>query len=155
MTNEVETMKVGESLRTTVERIGIREEQRVPDAKTPSFRDLYTQANLKLQKEELDRLLASIDEMGERLKKRFSWRDIQEYKERIRKFLEQVVRHGFATKEERGFDRRGRMKLYQIVSQIDDLLAELAQQLISEERDQLEILRKLGEIRGLLINLYM
>lgn len=148
-------MKIGESLRTTIERIGIREEQRIQDSKSASFRDLYAQANQKLQKEELNQLITSIDEMGERLKKRFNWNDLQQYKARIRKFLEQVVRNGFASKEERGFDRRGRMKLYHIVSQIDDLLAELAEHLIQEERDQLEILKKLGEIRGLLINLYM
>jgi uncharacterized protein len=148
-------MKIGESLKTTIERIGIRDEQRMQEAKSASFRDVFAKANQKLQQEELNHLLSSIDEMGERLKKRFNWSDLQQYKARIRKFLEQVVYNGFASKEERGFDRRGRMKLYHIVSQIDDLLAELAEQLIQEERDQLDILHKLGEIRGLLINLYM
>ncbi|UOF91790.1 YaaR family protein [Fodinisporobacter ferrooxydans] len=148
-------MKIGESLRTVVERIGTREDQRLQEGTHSSFRELYSKASSKLQKEELDRLLVSIDEMGQRLKKRFAWNDLKQYKERIQKFLEQVVKNGYSTKEERGFDRRGRMKIYHVVSQIDDLLSELASELIKGEQDQLEILKKIGEIRGLLINLYM
>src|SRR3984893_3328044 len=119
-------MKIGENLRTVVERIAIRDEQKTQEGKAQAFRDIYSQAETKLQKNELDRLLFSIDEVGERLAKRFSWQDIIQYKERIRRFLEQVVRNGFVSKEERGFDRRGRTKLYHIISQIDDILAELA-----------------------------
>jgi uncharacterized protein YaaR (DUF327 family) len=83
-----------------------------------------------------------------------TWKSLQDYKERVRRFLEQVVKGSFSSKEKQGFDKRGRMRLYKIISQIDDLMAELAEKVVADEKDNLEILDKIGDIRGLLLNLY-
>jgi uncharacterized protein len=147
-------MKIGGNQRPFVETLGLRDDNRAGDVKSPAFQDLFHAANAKLTRAELDRLIRSIDDMGKQLAKQMSWRALMDYKERVRRFLEQVVKGGFATLEKQGFDRRGRMRLYKIVSQIDDLMAELAEQVVDEESEHLEILAKIGDIRGLLVNLY-
>lgn len=140
--------------RPFVETLGLREDSRAGDVKSPAFQDIFQQANVKLTKSELDGLMRQIDDMGKMLTKQMSWRTLMDYKERVRRFLEHIVKGGFAAKEKQGFDRRGRVRLYKIISQIDDLMAELAEQVMSEEKDHLEILAKIGDIRGLLVNLY-
>lgn len=140
--------------RPFVDTLGLNAEGRAGELKSPAFQDIFQQANVRLNKSELDNMMRQIDEMGKLLTKQMSWKTLQDYKERIKRFLEQVVRGGFGAKEKQGFDRRGRVRLYKIISQIDDLMAELAEQVMSEEKDHLEILAKIGDIRGLLVNLY-
>lgn len=147
-------MKIGQQQRPFVDILGLRDDNRAGDVKSPAFQDVFRQANMKLTTAEMDRLMRSIDEMGKLLMKQMNWRNLQDYKERVRRFLEQVVKHGFSAKEQQGFDRRGRMRLYKIISQIDDLMAELAEKVMADEKDQLEVLAKIGDIRGLLVNLY-
>ena len=146
-------MKI-QNQRPFVETLGLREDGRAGDVKSPAFHDIFRTANQNLTRSELDTLMRSIDEMGKLLSKQMTWKTLQDYKERVRRFLEQVVKNGFSAKEKQGFDRRGRTRLYKIISQIDDLMAELAEQVMSEEKDHLEILAKIGDIRGLLVNLY-
>jgi uncharacterized protein YaaR (DUF327 family) len=146
-------MKIGGNNRPFVETLGLRDDKPAGDVKSPAFQDLFQQANQKFTKAELDNLMRQIDDMGKLLAKQMTWKSVQDYKERVRRFLEQVVK-GFASKEKQGFDKRGRMRLYKIISQIDDLMAELGEKVMSDEKDNLEILEKIGDIRGLLINLY-
>ena len=147
-------MKIGQQQRPFVDILGLREDSRAGDVKSPAFQDVFRQANMRLTTAEMDKLMRSIDEMGKLLSRQMTWRTLQDYKERVRKFLEQVVKNGFSAKEKQGFDRRGRMRLYKIISQIDDLMAELAEKVMADEKDHLEILAKIGDIRGLLVNLY-
>jgi uncharacterized protein YaaR (DUF327 family) len=147
-------MKIGHNSRPFVETLGLRDDMRAGDVKSPAFQDVFFQAHAKLNKAELDKLLRQIDNLGNSLAKNMTWKALQEYKEQVRRFLEQVVKGGFGAKEKQGFDRRGRMRLYKIISQIDDLMAELAEQVVKEEKDHLDLLAKIGDIRGLLVNLY-
>jgi len=68
-------------------------------------------------------------------------------------FLEDTVRRGIGIKETRGWDRRGRGKKYKLLDEIDQHLVSLAEELLSHEQGRIEILHRVGEIRGLLINL--
>lgn len=147
-------MKIGGNSRPFVDTLGLRDDKPTGDVKSPAFQDLFQQANQRLTKGELDNLMRQIDDMGKLLSKQMTWKALQDYKERVRRFLEQIVKYGFSSKEKQGFDKRGRMRLYKIISQIDDLMAELAEKVVADEKDNLEILDKIGDIRGLLINLY-
>lgn len=140
--------------RPFIDTLGLRDEIRAGDVKSPAFQDIFQQANVRLSKSELDALMRQIDDMGKMLTRQMSWKTLMDYKERVRRFLELIVKNGFGAKEKQGFDRRGRVRLYKIISQIDDIMAELAEALVSEEADHIDILAKIGDIRGLLVNLY-
>lgn len=147
-------MKIDDRSRTFIEQLGLREEKQAGELNRPAFQDILALSKNRLQKSELDMLLRSIDQLGNQLVKQCTWRTLMNYKERIRKFLEEIVKGGYSLKERQGFDRRGRMKLYKIISEVDDLMAQLAEEVLKEEKNELEILRKIGDIRGLLVNLY-
>jgi uncharacterized protein YaaR (DUF327 family) len=50
-------------------------------------------------------------------------------------------------------DRRGRHRVYGIVKEVDTNLDELAQELLKDEKNQINILGKVDEIRGLLLDM--
>ena len=57
-------------------------------------------------------------------------------------------------KQSHTWNRSGEGRRLKIVDTIDEKLIELTEDILNEERDSVEILAKIGEIKGLLINLY-
>ena len=51
-------------------------------------------------------------------------------------------------------DRRGRHRVYGIIKLIDENLDQLATELVSDEMDHLKILNAIGEIEGLLLDIF-
>jgi uncharacterized protein len=103
--------------------------------------------------EALMQRMEQIQRQGDRLARSMTIRELREYKLLLRRFLEDTARKGVGLRETRGWDRRGRSKRYQILDQLDQALCSLADELIETENGKLELLAKLGEIRGLLVNL--
>jgi len=64
------------------------------------------------------------------------------------------VRFGVALEDRRGVNRRGRSRLYKIVKAVDEQLLKLADELLEEQSATIDLLARIGEIRGMLINLY-
>jgi uncharacterized protein YaaR (DUF327 family) len=50
-------------------------------------------------------------------------------------------------------DRRGRHRVYALVVKIDEELDNLTEEILSSEKDNLAILQKLDDIRGMLLDL--
>ncbi|HZG87534.1 YaaR family protein [Paenibacillus sp.] len=104
--------------------------------------------------DELSRRMERIAQQGERLARSMTVRELREYKHMVQRFLEDTVRKGVGIKETRGWDRRGRTKRYQLLDEIDRTLISMADELLTTEQGRIELLGKVGEIRGLLINLF-
>jgi uncharacterized protein YaaR (DUF327 family) len=101
----------------------------------------------------LNRILEQIQLQGERLSKSMTVRELRQYKLLIKKFLEETARRGIQLRDTKGWDRRGRSKRYKLLEEIDDNLLAMADDLLEHEQGRIEILHKIGEIRGMLINL--
>lgn len=104
--------------------------------------------------EQLTRRMEQIHRQGERLARSMTVRELREYKMLVKRFLEETARKGVGLRETRGWDRRGRTKRYQLLEEIDQSLLSMADELLATENGKIEILAKIGEIRGLLINLF-
>ena len=124
-----------------------------PQAQTKSFGDMLQQQEGKANQEQLLRMMQQIEQQGERLLKSMTVRELRAYKLMIQRFLEETARRGVAVKETRGIDRRGRGKRYKILDEIDSALLEMADHMLNSEQGRIDILNKVGEIRGMLINL--
>lgn len=64
-----------------------------------------------------------------------------------------MVNRSHKFSRENFLDRRGRHRVYGIVRLVDKNLDELAEELVKEEKDNISVLNKVGEIRGLLIDI--
>lgn len=102
----------------------------------------------------LQNLMEDITMQGQKLSKRRDLRDMKHYRGLIKEFLNEVVTHSHAFSRENFLDRRGRHRVYGIIRLIDQNLDQLAQELVKDEQDNLAILEKIGEIRGLLLDIF-
>ncbi|MDQ6420776.1 YaaR family protein [Paenibacillus sp. LHD-117] len=118
-----------------------------------SFADVMVQQDAERTNEQLQQKLQDIHRQGDRLAKLMTVRELKLYRTMVKKFLEDTVKRGVGLKEVRGFDRRGRVKRYKLLDEIDATLVSMAEELLDSEQGRLELLNKIGEIRGILINL--
>ena len=98
-------------------------------------------------------LLDDITTQGELLSKHMDVRDMRKYRELVKDFLNEVVYRSHKFSRENFLDRRGRHRVYGIIRLIDSNLDELAQELMKDEKDHISILGRIGEIRGLLLDI--
>lgn len=98
-------------------------------------------------------LVNEISEQGKKISKRTDVRDMRRYRELIKSFLNEVVFRSHKFSRENFLDRRGRHRVYGIIRLIDENLDELAEELLKEEKDNLAILMKVGEIEGLILDI--
>ena len=101
----------------------------------------------------VDALMQDITMQGNRIAEHMDIRDMKHYRALIKDFLNEVVYRSHKFSRENFLDRKGRHRVYGIVKLIDSNLDELAQALVSDEKDHISILAKIGEIRGLLLDI--
>ncbi len=104
--------------------------------------------------QQLERMLKDITLQGELIARHMDIRDMKKYRTQIKDFLNEVVNRSHKFSRENFLDRRGRHRVYGIVRLVDSNLDELAQELCEEEKDHIKILSKIGEIAGLLLDIF-
>ncbi|CAG7651986.1 hypothetical protein PAESOLCIP111_06433 [Paenibacillus solanacearum] len=119
-----------------------------------SFSDMMLSQQERATREQLQQSLLQIDQQGQRLAKSMTIRELRQYKLLVKRFLEETARRGVQLRETRGWDRRGRMKRYKLLEEIDLELLGIADEMLESEQGRIELLQKVGEIRGMLINLF-
>lgn len=112
----------------------------------------------RIEEQELQNALANMMEeitrQGEKLSKHRDIKDMKRYRALIKDFLNEIVNRSHAFSRENFLDRKGRHRVYGIIRLIDENLDQLAQELVKDEQDNLAILSKIGEIRGLLLDIF-
>lgn len=102
----------------------------------------------------LQNLMEEITMQGEKLYKRRDVKDMKHYRGLVKEFLNEVVTHSHSFSRENFLDRKGRHRVYGIIRLVDENLDQLAQELMKDEKDNLAILNKIGEIEGLLLDIF-
>jgi len=103
--------------------------------------------------ERLTSMMEEITMQGDKLAKHRDIRDMKKYRSLIKDFMNEIVSRSHEFSRENFLDRRGRHRVYGIIRLVDDNLDQLAQELMKDEQDHLAILGKIGEIRGLLLDI--
>ena len=101
----------------------------------------------------LSGLMEEITMQGEKLGKKRDVRDMKKYRGLIKEFMNEIVSHSHSFSRENFLDRKGRHRVYGIIRLVDENLDALAKELMKDEQDHLAILSKIGEIRGLLLDI--
>lgn len=131
-----------------------------PELKTPaaeadgSFRfTLLSNIEEHELQAQLTVMMEEITQQGHRLGKRRDIRDMKQYRKLIQEFMNEIVSHSHEFSRENFLDKKGRHRVYGIIRQVNQALDELAEELLAEERDNISILSKIDEIRGLLLDI--
>ena len=102
----------------------------------------------------LTTLMEEITMQGDKLAKHRDIRDMKRYRALVKDFLNEIVGRSHSFSRENFLDRRGRHRVYGIIRLVDENLDNLAQELMKDEKDHLKILSMIGEIRGLLLDIF-
>ncbi len=125
------------------------------DTNNGAFKFTLTSAIGEAQlQERLNTLLNEITNQGERIAQHMDIRDMKKYRGLVKEFLNEVVNRSHKFSRENFLDRKGRHRVYGIIRLVDVTLDELAGELVKEEKDHISILSKIGEIQGLLLDIF-
>lgn len=105
-------------------------------------------------KEQLNNMLNEIIQHGDKLAKRMDIRDMKRYRKLIKEFMNEIVNRSHKFSRENFLDKRGRHRVYGIIKLVDETLDELALELLKDEKNHMEILAKVDEIRGMLLDIF-
>ncbi len=150
-------MRIDKSLTSQVKGKEKGANQNISTAKSTgaNFKEKLGEINQQEIKEKLDRLLSIIEEQGEKLKKSLDKRDLLQYKKKVKDFLKVIQKEFAGAKQSFSWDGRGNMKTYTVINKVDKNLEILHDLFMEEQADALEVLKKIDEIRGLLMDLYI
>lgn len=145
-------MKINKDLRISTE--GTRQEIKSGSSEI-RFQELVLRQNEKLQTNQLNALLKNIDDIGTRLSKSQNLKDLTKYKSLVKQFMKETVDYGLELKQNKSWDQLGQGRDLNTIKVIDEKLIQLTEEVRKKESRGLAILDTIGEIKGLLINIYM
>lgn len=138
---------------------GMQQSDNISRSSSPSsrgevdFSQAFDQAQ-HLQKKELQDFLKRFDDKVKTLSQSFSIADLADFKEMVRSFLRSTFGQSRRLTEESFWDFRGRPKVLARIQQIDHSLEELGKQVLETHSKPLDLLHKMDEIRGLIVDLF-
>ena len=108
----------------------------------------------KLQQKELQEFLNRLDAQGKKLGQSLSLRDLADFRDMVKSFLRSTFGQSRQMQEDSFWDYSGRPKVMARITRIDHALEELGRKVLDEQAKRLEILSKIDEIRGLIVDLF-
>lgn len=131
------------------------DDKRVTDIRPASFNEHMAKAQDRHYEERIAVLIDEINKQGEKLSKKVDIKELAIYKKLISEFLEEAVNNSHKFSKENFLDRRGRYRMYAIIKKVNQQLDALTEEVLREEKDNLRILQRLDDIRGLLLDMLM
>jgi uncharacterized protein len=145
-------VKINQDLHVKMEKL--TQDSRQVQAGSGKFQQLVQKQDQKMQFDTLNRLFGDIQSVGERLSKSRNFRDLAKFKSLVKRFVRESVEFGMDLKQSHSWSQYGQSRPLKIVETIDEKLLELTDEVMRTEKSSIDILGKIGEIKGLLINLY-
>ncbi|HHV38991.1 MAG TPA: YaaR family protein [Tepidimicrobium sp.] len=145
---------------TRIGRIGVDNTRPIEGIKSKSQSKVYETFKQKLNKveqehirEELKVLFNRIETQTNKLQDKLFIEDLIEYKELVKDFLSITVNNSHVFFKENSLDRRGRHRVYSLVKKVDNELDELTRDFLNIEDNRIKILRRLDDIKGMLLDI--
>ena len=108
----------------------------------------------KIKRQELQTFLNRLETQGKKLAQSLSIRDLKDFRDMVKSFLRSTFGQSRKMQEDSSWDSQGRPKVMARIAKIDQSLDELGKQLLNQQAKPLEVLTKIDEIRGLIVDLF-
>jgi len=118
-----------------------------------SFYDQLKIAETNELQLDFDNLIEEITKQGEKFSKNPTYEELKRYKSMIKQFIKYATRKMLSIEHHTG-GTRIKQKLYTLTRIIDKKLSDLTEIVMKGQTKNIQLLSKLDEIRGLLIDLY-
>lgn len=133
----------------------LREDRKVSAGKGSDFSSQLAKAEDNSYEQHLETLVDNIIRQGEKLSKKVDVRDFRDYKKFISEFLDAALGKSRKFSKRSLLDRKGRHKVYALIKKINSEIDQLALDVMSGEKDNIGILRRMDDIRGLILDMLM
>lgn len=97
--------------------------------------------------------LEEVEEYAQRLRESPILENLLRYKKKVRAILLFLVEQSYDVRENAVYDFQGRRRLLVLVESIDQRLEDLTRDFLSRQTSSLDLVGRLDEIRGLLLDL--
>jgi uncharacterized protein len=121
---------------------------------TASFQKIINTYSKELTKDHLQQILQEVDQQGQRLSENPTFSELRKYKDLVKQFMGEVTKNGVGLYQTESWDPYGGNKTLKTIQVLDRKLIELTDHVLNQQNAGLSILDQIGEIKGLLINLY-
>ncbi len=124
-------------------------------ASAGTFTSLLKEKHQEQTKQELDEMMKEIGEKGKSLADTRDLDVLVSYKKMVKGFLEKATKYAFEIVESKGIGRIGRSKILKLISAVDENLIQITDEFLNKERNKINMLDKIGELEGLLTDIYI
>lgn len=145
-------MKINQEIRSQVEATKTQSQPQKANGK--SFDSMVATQGQRLKSHQLDELMKGITVQGERLGRYRSFKDLAKYKRLVKDFVKEAVNYGMDLKHSQSFNLQGNSRKLTLVDEIDEKLLAMTEIVLEQEKRSIGLLDLIGEIKGLLINIY-
>ncbi|ALS80009.1 YaaR family protein [Planococcus kocurii] len=119
------------------------------------FSNAMRKSQSKLQNDSLNQLMNNVDTQGQKLANQRTLENLVNYKQAVKQFVSESVSYGLHLSDEQSLTSGGNLKPQRIIKIIDKKLIEIQDEVLNNEEEGIGTLDLVGEIKGLLVNLYM
>lgn len=138
--------------------VAARERLERPAGQAPrgDFRARLAQAAVEQLNERIDKALAHIEELGARLGESLTMTDLKAYKQAIGTLMRDLTHNMLQVRTQMEWDSQAwEHRTLVTIRKVDEELERLTEMVVTQEKDRLSILAKIGEIKGMLLDLRM
>jgi uncharacterized protein YaaR (DUF327 family) len=104
-------------------------------------------------RDKLKNLLERIDIQSQKLSERMDIGELKRYRTLVKEFLDISLRNSTKFEKEHTLDSKGRHRIFAIVKKVDAELENLTREVMRQQKDNLNVLAKLDDIRGMLLDI--
>lgn len=119
------------------------------------FRSKLTTETKSVYEKQIRELVGQIEAQGKRLAERADMGEMQKYREMITRLLHETVSNGFAFHKEGKIGINGRSKIFAMIKTVNEKLDGITRKLLSAEKENIDLLDDIDDIRGLLVDMYL
>ena len=143
----IKNLKAGEL--AALEKLSPKEKSRT------QFLEKFEKIKSESVKEELEKIFDKITAQSDKIGEKVYLKDILEYKKLVKEFLNVATSNSHQFSNENFLDRKGRFRNYSTVKTIDRELETLTKDFINGQIDHMGVLKKMDDIRGMLLDIMM
>ena len=147
-------MKVKESSQSTKSTATVKETTS-PEVSSGDFLNVVKNVEEKSIVTRLKGLAEEMVKHGAKLGEKIDIRELRIYKKMIADFMDEAVGNSRKFSKQSFLDRRGKHRVYAVIKKVNEELDELTKEVLYGEKDRIKILKRLDEIKGLILDIVM
>jgi len=120
-----------------------------------TFKGKITSLTQEKHQQYVHNLIEEISKQGEKIGLKADIKEVQKYRRLITELLNDTVANSFEYSKNDGFGSRNRHRSFAIIKNVNKKLDDLTQEVLSDQKDKINIMSMIDDIRGMLVDVFL